>query len=541
MSEVALDMEAERPALPRRLAEGGGFALLLLIAFLVPLFFLPVTIYQQFDTDRAETVVAKVVLLQALSGLALLVAAGLAAFSTALQTYRGAALLPVLFLVGFLAWGSLSVWQSPNPHFSLFLWLWMLFPAAAALTGPLFLRSGWRCRAVVIAAVAAGVVASVFTIITVAGYERFYYLMYGIEPSKLNEVVEAGYRLPQGGRMRAAAMSTLANAEYAGSYAAAIAALAAVMLFDWCGGARRKWILRAVVIAAIGLLLMQLALSGTRQPWIALMLAGLLRLFIEVRVPPLAMAAGFGIFLLVVLFGGLVAGGVVFALAVAGALLWAFLRGHAGEAMRQADPFNRWLVFGGPALLLLLFIAFSVPGPWNPTGIRLYERFSSITNPRDESVRERLMMYAGSSDIIRRHPIFGTGPGRFANEFYGAMATISEEDSTGVFAFYSRPFAAWVTEQSHNDYLQLAVETGLPGLILFLGAMTALLAALWRIVSDRDDPRRRTAMALLIGLVAFFSIMLTSFPLHMPSRTAVFWMLVAASLGLVSSRREDTP
>lgn len=541
MSEIAVDMEEERPGLPRRLAEGAGFALLVLAAFLVPIFFLPVTIYQQFDTDRAETIMAKVVLLQLLCGLALLVAAGLAAFSPALRAYRGGALLPVLFLCGFLAWGSLSVWQSPNPHFSLFLWLWMLFPGAAALTGPLFLRSDWRCRVLLIAAVAAGVLASLFTIVTVAGYEKFYYLMYGIEPSKMHEVVEAGHRLPQGGRMRAAAMSTLANAEYAGSYAAAIAALAAVMLFDWCGGSRRKWIARVVVFVAMALLLVQLALSGTRQPWIALMLAGLLRLLIELRVPPRAMAAGFGAFLLVVLFGGLLAGGVVLALAVGGAVLWAFLRGHAGAALRGADPLNRWLLFGGPALLLLLFVAFSVPGPWNPTGIRLYERFSSITNPRDESVRERLLMYAGASDIIWRKPVFGTGPGRFANEFYGAMATISEEDRSGVFAFYSRPFAAWVTEQSHNDYLQIAVELGLPGLALFLGAMTALLAALWRIVADRQDPRRRTALALMIGLVAFFSIMMTSFPLHMPSRTAVFWMLVAASLGLVASRRSDTP
>ncbi|HID48450.1 MAG TPA: O-antigen ligase domain-containing protein, partial [Chromatiales bacterium] len=57
----------------------------------------------------------------------------------------------------------------------------------------------------------------------------------------------------------------------------------------------------------------------------------------------------------------------------------------------------------------------------------------------------------------------------------------------------------------HNDYLQLALETGLPGLLLLLGIYGVVLTLLVRVLArvPRGDPRRTALLGLFAALFAF--------------------------------------
>jgi hypothetical protein len=76
---------------------------------------------------------------------------------------------------------------------------------------------------------------------------------------------------------------------------------------------------------------------------------------------------------------------------------------------------------------------------------------------------------------------------------------------------------------------------GLGALVFFLTMLLALLQGLWRIAREDDGWWRLTALATMFCLVAFCGIMLTSFPLQMPSRASFFWTTVAAALGLIAA------
>jgi O-antigen ligase len=120
-------------------------------------------------------------------------------------------------------------------------------------------------------------------------------------------------------------------------------------------------------------------------------------------------------------------------------------------------------------------------------------------------------------------------------EFIPTLARLAREDESGAMARTRQLVGNRLAIQSHNDYLQIASELGLPALVLFVGMMLAIMGGLVRVARRSADPAaRETAVALLVILVAYASIMTTSFPLQMPSRSAVFWALVGAALGLIA-------
>lgn len=505
------------------------------MGFALPLFVLPYSYLEhiQFDTDRSEYAVMKYMLLIALSGLAL-VAGSVMILSPVWRRFRGRHAPALLALGAFVAWGGLSVLLSPTPWNSFYLWLPIGLPAAAAATGVLFMSTEKRCRTFLIAMVVCGAIVSLIGVVSSLGVRDINEWIFGIDPRAYTEAGET--TKTQGGGARAGSLSTLANPEYAGSFAAVVAAIAAIMLFDWTPGARRKWIHRGFLFGVLGLLLLELVFSGSRQPWVTLGLAGLLRLFMVLRLPIRVVAAGFCAIVLSALFLGIFPTGIFTIALLLAALAWAAWTGNAGRAFRHADPLNRWLVAAVPGVMVFLLIAFSTPGWWNPTGLRIFQRFTSITNADDQSIFERAIMYMAASEMVWESPILGVGPGRYTNQIYPALARLIEVDDSGVLARARIRFGSKIADQPHNDYLQIAAEMGLPALLFFLTVLLLVLAGLWRISTQNEHPRwRLTALGLMFCMVTFSGAMMTSFPLQMAGRGGFFWATVATSLGLISA------
>lgn len=170
-------------------------------------------------------------------------------------------------------------------------------------------------------------------------------------------------------------------------------------------------------------------------------------------------------------------------------------------------PRVRTMVRGwGVAVLILLAIgaAFIALGP---VGDRALGSSVSVSS-RTEMARTTV---AAANDFLP----FGSGLGTFRP----------------VYRLYEDPAAAdrVATNHAHNDYLELALETGLPGVALMLAFLiwwTASAAAIWR--SPATAPYARAAV------VASASILFHSL-VDYPLRTAALSVVFAMCLGLMSA------
>jgi O-antigen ligase len=107
-------------------------------------------------------------------------------------------------------------------------------------------------------------------------------------------------------------------------------------------------------------------------------------------------------------------------------------------------------------------------------------------------------------------------------------------------SFGGRRFYSW----AHNDYLQLGVELGLPGVALVLGFL------FWAFRRARDVRRKLLesgsslralhagycAAAVAVALHSF-----TDFGLHLPANAALFTVVVGVATGVAPSRASNEP
>lgn len=518
------------------LLETAGVGILVLLGALVPLFVFPVDLFFRFDTIQSEAIVGKNVLLVCLCGALFVCAAGRLLLGAVALRWRSVTGLFMGLLGGLIVWGFISVLLSPVSVMSLVYWTPRAAAMGAVLCAPCFLTRPSQVRLVLVAMMVGAALVAIYGLISALGFRGLNRFFYGVDPRDVFEsgTAEAQDRI-QGGLRRSIANSTLANPEYSGTYAAAMGALGAVLLLDWTPAARRRWVWRGLLLVAIVMLLLLLTISGSRQPWVALVLAAVARLFMYLRTPPIAVAGGFCAVLVTTLLAGIPAALVLGILLTLAAVAWAGRHGLA-ERLRASDRFNLLLTVVFPGFMLVLLIAFSTPGPWNPFGSRILDRFGSLMTLRDRSYRERATMYLLASEMIWRDPIFGVGPGRYGNRFTPTMGELIERDDSGLMVVSRQFLGRKVGVNTHNDYLQIAAELGIPALLFFLGAILVLLYGLWQVVQRGPPEAQQAALAVMIGLIAFLAIMLTSFPLQMPSRLAVIAALMACGLALVNLR-----
>ncbi len=101
----------------------------------------------------------------------------------------------------------------------------------------------------------------------------------------------------------------------------------------------------------------------------------------------------------------------------------------------------------------------------------------------------RVGIYQANLDIVRAHPILGLGFGRY---------------QTAAAPFYDRYPAADRRSHAHDDYLQVAAESGLAGLAAFMLVYATALRRGWRAVAGAADAARWAAAAgAWVGIVGF--------------------------------------
>lgn len=147
----------------------------------------------------------------------------------------------------------------------------------------------------------------------------------------------------------------------------------------------------------------------------------------------------------------------------------------------------------------------------------IVERFTYSKDIQDIS-EGRFLVWMASFKIFSDFPIFGSGLGTFSS----------------ILPSYQPLDIEYRFDHAHNDYLQLLVETGIIGAIIFLLFMLLFFRNVILVWKERHD---RLPVCLFTGtFVSIVSIGIHSimdFNLHLPSNALLFSFLMGMTVSLV--------
>ncbi len=133
----------------------------------------------------------------------------------------------------------------------------------------------------------------------------------------------------------------------------------------------------------------------------------------------------------------------------------------------------------------------------------------------------RAHFWKGTVEIIKDHPLVGTGLGAFS----------------AVYPRYDTGSGAYRLEQAHNDYLQILSDAGLVGGLLGLLFLVALFRMALARMQSHDRFRRGVALGALAGCAGVLVHSFFDFTLHALANALLFLLL--AALATVNGRVEE--
>ena len=186
------------------------------------------------------------------------------------------------------------------------------------------------------------------------------------------------------------------------------------------------------------------------------------------------------------------------------------IAGVIGIALSRHAPRNTVILLASLVVIDLLIV-----GSW--FGVEQLAQRLEATTVADVEQREEPAAY--SIGIIKDYPLFGSGPG----SFYTVFPRYRVESLKGDFYW----------DHAHNDYFEIASESGLLGLgILGLFVVMSLAAALKAQWQRRDPLMRGISFACIMGVTAILIHSWVDFNLQVPSNAMYFMVLLA--LGWIS-------
>lgn len=173
--------------------------------------------------------------------------------------------------------------------------------------------------------------------------------------------------------------------------------------------------------------------------------------------------------------------------------------------------------WSGPFLtgLAALFINISIDNS-------LLSRFGSVANEVSDPHNPRSMLFKGALDIYNEYNFFGSGIGTYPTMYNQVRKEYSE---LGYFA--------------HNDYLQILSETGVLGLVSFLGLLTLCIIYLKNSIKERKQHSNltySTALPISLWLTGLFIQAMFYFVFYIPATS----LLAGVCLAMLANQKNRT-
>ena len=181
------------------------------------------------------------------------------------------------------------------------------------------------------------------------------------------------------------------------------------------------------------------------------------------------------------------------------------------------------------AVLAILVAVFAYP-PLRHRANQLYAA-AAIGN-WDALVSFRGGPWAAAVQMTRERPLLGYGPGTFGAEYipHRLAAEIRTRRR------FVSPLVTSSYAESHNDYLQVASDAGIPAALLAIGAGVALFAAIGRAAWRRGRPE---AIVLAAVLATGAAAALTWFPFQRPITIVPLLLAAGRAWRLAATSDED--
>ncbi|MGI8908403.1 MAG: O-antigen ligase family protein [Candidatus Sumerlaeaceae bacterium] len=274
--------------------------------------------------------------------------------------------------------------------------------------------------------------------------------------------------------------SFFGNPEYFGGYAAPVS----LLCFSRCLQPQVSLRVRAAWVGASAMLLLALGLSGSRGAFLGVLIGGIL--LIARQLPTLGRHALKRV--LLVLGIGMISG-------------------------------------------IALVVLFSTPNAINRRDMQLAQRFAEAVDLRSASIRERLFFYALTARAVNENPVWGAGPGTYRLDFFPNMLTLEQSDPNAATEMMAKELRNRLAEHPHNDYLEYWYELGTAGVAFLLLLISLVFARFfmnhWRTTQATVEDVH--LQVLNAGMTAAIVCLLVnaafSFPLHLPARGSLFWIL----------------
>jgi len=173
------------------------------------------------------------------------------------------------------------------------------------------------------------------------------------------------------------------------------------------------------------------------------------------------------------------------------------------------------LVINGNALLIRLGDSTS-----KAAQILKSRSITTIETPRSAGTPSfliRLIVWQGSLDVIKRYPIFGSGPETFVYSYYQSKPTLHNKTSEFNF-FYNK---------AHNEILNTFANTGIFGILTFLAFIIFVVAFLLKQSLKKSDYKEiyKASLAAILGY--FVSIL---FGFSVVATQTVMFLIIASAL-----------
>ncbi len=172
---------------------------------------------------------------------------------------------------------------------------------------------------------------------------------------------------------------------------------------------------------------------------------------------------------------------------------------------------HRVFKIAAPAALLLLVAMASVStGGQDSAFQNLINRFTGLQNIIDNywaaSRSERYRIWDDAVTMVGENPILGTGMGSF---FHNLLTDSSKYESSAVL-------------RVHNDILEIGVELGVVGILIFLAGAIGLAGTLFTVIRRGDLTTRVFFLLITAALAGSALQMQVSFPYQMPGPIIMF-------------------
>ena len=184
-----------------------------------------------------------------------------------------------------------------------------------------------------------------------------------------------------------------------------------------------------------------------------------------------------------------------------------------------------FILLWNPRLTPVFLIACILCIPFLPSSV--WGRILSIFNSSDSSTSSRFPLYEAALRAIAQSPVTGIGLGTAAPQKFIAQY--------GLYAG-GHPYV-----HAHNLFLEVWLETGLVGLLAFLGAvLEAIRRAARQVRGSKNSAARTITAASAAALCGYLVTGLADYPWSYPRVMTVFWFVFAMTIAGVKVCRMES-